>query len=754
MSGILMPPTAAAETYSMLGTASITTSATPTAGATVSPASFACTGLMVQGTSVRTEYQRNGAGAFFPILPNETKFIFGITNASQIGFRRSDYAIARTTQTSHVAFSYINTSAPYSVSTQNVTTTTNSTLTPFASFPCAALEIHNKTDKNARIYVNGGTAPLALNRNSSILVSGITNANQVSAVSYDTNTAIPLYGEAFQEIPGLPRSVSSQPELISENARIYSGEVVDQTVFTMPSFFGPFTRYSGRGKVISMFRNVANSVISGGTSTDTNLITNQTYATNSTTTMFGSYTALTNTFGANSTNSFMSLLNAAFPVDVTNGSIHLTCQQIGTSGSVSSVSVDLFSSGSPTAPAANYHTLNVTADINNGLMGYNTFGARSFGINNFTAVGSGATLTAITYARINVTGTTGLVIVPGEVRFVQHASAKASIVFTFDDNWSTAVQSGLKLLGGYSYPGVLYPSPNAQKTGAQNDGNGNVTVDNMLALQHKYGWQIASQDFLLEGSTDMAIDEWLVSQAKNFVVGSAYGFDMDGLRDASYYGGGPYYVTADDVKVSQRIHASLRRFDNGAGSLGDGLPAFPFADTNPPGDPWNMRAMNVNSYGNATGTSNNNFLKMKSYIDQAVANKGIAILSGHSDWDDAVIYAAMQQVVAYVQTLEAAGLAQVVTLKDIRKNAVLPYVETSAGSTPIAITVGASPFAYTAPYGGSVSISGGTVSSVTVTRNSVVVYTSALADNIVPVRTGDIVTVTYTAAPTMYQLSN
>ena len=74
------------------------------------------------------------------------------------------------------------------------------------------------------------------------------------------------------------------------------------------------------------------------------------------------------------------------------------------------------------------------------------------------------------------------------------------------------------------------------------------------------------------------------------------------------------------------------------------------------------------------------------------------------------------------------------------------FAGTPAASS--AITVGASPFAYTATTGGTVAISAGTVSAVTLTRASTVIATGVLA-GLIPVRNGDIVTVTYTAAPTM-----
>ena len=72
---------------------------------------------------------------------------------------------------------------------------------------------------------------------------------------------------------------------------------------------------------------------------------------------------------------------------------------------------------------------------------------------------------------------------------------------------------------------------------------------------------------------------------------------------------------------------------------------------------------------------------------------------------------------------------------------------------PASITVGASPFAYTAPTSGNVCISR-SATNVTLARNGTTVYTSTLGSDQVVVRKGDVVTVTYTTAPTMYFLGD
>lgn len=85
---------------------------------------------------------------------------------------------------------------------------------------------------------------------------------------------------------------------------------------------------------------------------------------------------------------------------------------------------------------------------------------------------------------------------------------------------------------------------------------------------------------------------------------------------------------------------------------------------------------------------------------------------------------------------------------------VLSVNDMQIGQPCVAITVGASPFAYTATYGGDVTVGGGVVSAMTKTRASVVVWNTTLSNDDVPVRAGDILTVSYTTVPVMYQCSN
>lgn len=79
-------------------------------------------------------------------------------------------------------------------------------------------------------------------------------------------------------------------------------------------------------------------------------------------------------------------------------------------------------------------------------------------------------------------------------------------------------------------------------------------------------------------------------------------------------------------------------------------------------------------------------------------------------------------------------------------NTIWNRINGAAGGNIAAITVGASPYSYTAASGGVLSIQGGTVSQVTIKRGSTTV---TISTGLVPMRTNDVVAITYSAVPTV-----
>ena len=83
----------------------------------------------------------------------------------------------------------------------------------------------------------------------------------------------------------------------------------------------------------------------------------------------------------------------------------------------------------------------------------------------------------------------------------------------------------------------------------------------------------------------------------------------------------------------------------------------------------------------------------------------------------------------------------------LAQDSMLP--DSPAAAQPVqSITVGASPFSYTAAFSGSVTVTAGTVSLISIVRQGTTVATG-VTTGIFPAARGDVVQVTYTVAPTM-----
>ena len=72
----------------------------------------------------------------------------------------------------------------------------------------------------------------------------------------------------------------------------------------------------------------------------------------------------------------------------------------------------------------------------------------------------------------------------------------------------------------------------------------------------------------------------------------------------------------------------------------------------------------------------------------------------------------------------------------------------AAAQPVVPITPGASPYSYTAPFWGSVAVTGGTVSAIAISRQGTSIATG-LTVGVFPVARGDVLTVTYSVAPTI-----
>ena len=67
---------------------------------------------------------------------------------------------------------------------------------------------------------------------------------------------------------------------------------------------------------------------------------------------------------------------------------------------------------------------------------------------------------------------------------------------------------------------------------------------------------------------------------------------------------------------------------------------------------------------------------------------------------------------------------------------------------PISIVPGVSPFSYVAPVGGTVIVTGGTVSKIEVSRDGVTFFVTGQTSGMFPLSMGDTLRVTYSVVPT------
>lgn len=180
---------------------SLTTSAT---GANfVTFASTACKGLdVVNTTGTDLEYQRNGTGSsYIRIAAGATRYIIGITDASQIGIRRFDQSNTQVTLSAEAVVPATSSSLPVasSVSIVAITTSaTGATYVAFGSNTCSALEIINTSAADIEYQRGGSGTSVKIVAGSSRFIVGITNSSQIAIRRVDnSNTTITLSAEVY-----------------------------------------------------------------------------------------------------------------------------------------------------------------------------------------------------------------------------------------------------------------------------------------------------------------------------------------------------------------------------------------------------------------------------------------------------------------------------------------------------------------------------------------------------------------------------
>jgi len=137
----------------------------------------------------------------------------------------------------------------------------------------------------------------------------------------------------------------------------------------------------------------------------------------------------------------------------------------------------------------------------------------------------------------------------------------------------------------------------------------------------------------------------------------------------------------------------------------------------------------------------------------SITDEGLEILQSSDDDAFTVDAAVLTRQLANLTAQLPADLPAASDYPDIARSLLLAQDSLLVDPAPLAqpvatITVGASPFSYTAPFSGAVAVSGGTVSVIAVIRQGTAVTTGQTA-GMIAVSKFDTLKVTYSAAPTM-----
>lgn len=255
----------------------------------------------------------------------------------------------------------------------------------------------------------------------------------------------------------------------------------------------------------------------------------------------------------------------------------------------------------------NYHAATVMAG--------NTDGTRtgqwttiSVPISEFTATGTGATLTAINGMRLSAEPTSGGAFTAefSRVSMLANTSAKAKVILWLDDGSWTNHLTAITTAAKYGFPVTLAPiADNLVNSTAA------ITADAARYIQDVLGGQIAVHAFGPQDHNNAQTGATAFDQLLHYQhFGLAMGFH--GVEDMAYWSSGLTGPnTAADTLNIRKLFRSAR----------GGTSRLP--ETLPPGDPTLTRAMMTGAGNTSTGT-------FQPYVTRAVSCKGVAQFVWHN----------------------------------------------------------------------------------------------------------------------------
>jgi hypothetical protein len=657
-------------------TVSVTTTAVASDAAFAVFASTTCTELLLENdTGVEFEYQRNGAGNTIILLPGQRRRVTGITDANQIGVRRVDHASGVARSITVTARAITSTELFSFAAILNTTISSGGGNTQLASQACKALEIINTSGKMITWRIGTTTAYRRLKNGESVVIRGITNANQVYIKAYDSVASFirAITSECFTVGLVAPLNETSSARQIYSGARIflddgnYPAQLGTEKMFLSVCEQGDQkeTLKPKDVKPLAYFPTVAGSTLSHAAACTDSTAGEQLFGTS----------ALEYTQPGPSTDAYFAPAAAlATGFDVSGSDIHIEYSfpdNAGVNFAISAYldlfSIELYSAGTPGAPGADFHTASIGATA----QGFMKMDARRGGlifsfsvpIENFTASGAGATLTAITWARFRVRGSAsaaGSRFRPYSIKAIKKARTKAAVFFLFDDLHIGQYTNALPILAKYNYPACI-GLDTTSKMGQTNF----MTNQQIINLHQKFGWQIVGQ---VQGgagnntttdtaiSSEHAIEQYARYKAQMKALGISGTQDFSRGSTSFHSNSGAFY---DNWPILKRGFRTSVEFLSG----NNANPPFPHGETAPFGDPYAIRRVNMGGFTATTFAT-----RWQDHVDQAVATKGVAGFGAHSEFNSAGEgLTALATLVEYIRTLEIAGTAEVLTIDQICK---------------------------------------------------------------------------------------
>ncbi|MGE4431903.1 MAG: hypothetical protein AB7E05_14300 [Sphingobium sp.] len=352
----------------------------------------------------------------------------------------------------------------------------------------------------------------------------------------------------------------------------------------------------------------------------------------------GAETVLQIVTSANTTYIVTPAAALAEPVDVTDGYVQIPFRPVSYAENIGRWSIELHSAGTPAAPTANYHQLDPFGEGPSALKQILT--SKNAGVapgrwqvfqvhgSDFTAVGSGADLSAIKFARLTVRGNTGstVTIQFGSIRFQPRVVQKAACVIYFDDGHTGTHDTALPLFQAKGFKGCFNLGAMLETL----DVPGRMSTEQVSALVAA-GWELHGQAYTSE---DVAVigamtdEQRAAEMTGQQAVATSNGWG-DNIVHGSYFSG----VSQYELDLFPMFHGfcrSVRAYFSARGAN----PPMLYGESYPYADKWLIRSL----------SGDHSAEQLIAHCEQAVKNKGLAAFTFHGgltslpdllDWLDA-----------------------------------------------------------------------------------------------------------------------